>query len=250
MPQQNPRPQSEPAHDADRVVLSGARALSSDSGRAAGRGQARQQRALLAAAHLSAADPRMAALIARIGPHRPIRTADPFDSLVQAIISQQVSMKAAAAIAKRVRALCPSGRFTAKELRARRLPTLRRAGLSRQKAIYIHDLADHFASGRLSASKLRRMSDDEVIAATTAVKGIGRWTAEMLLIFCLERPDVWPVDDLGLRKAVQRFLNLAETPAAREIRDVAAPWRPYRSYATWYLWRSLEGPMMPGVAIR
>ncbi len=250
MPQRDAREQPETVQVADRGAISGPRPAARENGRTAGRTQERQRRALLAAAHLSAADPRMAALIARIGPHRPIRTADPFVSLVQAIISQQVSMKAAAAIGKRVRALCASGRFTAAELRARRLPTLRRAGLSRQKAIYIHDLADHFATGRLSAASLRRMSDEEVIAATTAVKGIGRWTAEMLLIFCLERPDVWPVDDLGVRKAVQRFFDLAATPAAREIRDVAAPWRPFRSYATWYLWRSLEGPLMPGVAVQ
>jgi DNA-3-methyladenine glycosylase II len=138
---------------------------------------------------------------------------------------------------------------TPRALLALDVATLRGVGLSRQKTEYVHILAEAFATRSLTAAKLRRMNDDEVIAATTALKGIGRWTAEMLLIFCLERPDVWPVDDLGLRKAVQNFFAFKETPPARDIRDLADPWRPYRSYATWYLWRSLEGPLMPGVNV-
>ena len=126
---------------------------------------------------------------------------------------------------------------------------LRGAGLSRQKATYLRELSTAFASGDLSTRTLKRMPDEEVIAATTRVKGIGRWTAEMLLIFCLERPDVWPVDDLGLRKAVRQFLNLDDMPSAQTLNELAEPWRPYRSYATWYLWRSLEGPLMPGVSL-
>ena len=145
--------------------------------------------------------------------------------------------------------LCPRRRLTPAAIMALDHDTLRAAGLSRQKAAYVRNMAEAFASRELSAAKLRRMSDDEVVEATTRIKGVGRWTAEMLLIFCLERPDVWPVDDLGLRKAVRNFLAMTEMPRPAEIQAVADPWRPYRSYATWYLWRSLEGPLMPGVAL-
>ena len=158
-------------------------------------------------------------------------------------------MPAAATIRKRVQALCPRGRFTSAALLALTEAELRGAGLSRQKAAYVRNVADAFASRTLTPARLRRMSDEEVVEATTRLKGIGRWTAEMLLIFCLERADVWPVDDLGLRKAVQNFLGLGEMPRPAAIEDVADAWRPYRSFATWYLWRSLEGPLMPGVAL-
>jgi DNA-3-methyladenine glycosylase II len=93
------------------------------------------------------------------------------------------------------------------------------------------------------------MSDEQVIQATTQVLGIGRWTAEMLLIFCLERPDVWPIDDLGIRKAVRNLLGDNDLPHRDTITGLAEPWRPFRSYASWYLWRSLEGPLMPGRTI-
>lgn len=189
----------------------------------------------------------MADLIARIGPHRPIITRDPFATLVGSIVSQQISMAAAAAIQKRLAALCPRGRVTHRAILGLHARTLRSAGLSRQKILYLRSLAEHFADGRLSPRALRAMPDDEVIAATTRVKGIGRWTAEMLLIFCLERPDVWPIDDLGIRKAVRGLLGCSELPDRDTMSAVADPWRPFRSYASWYLWRSLEGPLMPGV---
>ena len=194
-------------------------------------------------------DRKLRVLIDRIGPHRLIITRDPFVALIGSIIQQQISMSAAAAIQKRVRGLCPRGRVTASGIRALSPHRLRGAGLSRAKVQYILNLAEHFATRRLTAPALRRMPDDEVIAATTAVKGIGRWTAEMLLLFCLERPDVWPVDDLGLRKAVRLFIGSDEMPGADTLQDLAEPWRPHRSYATWYLWRSLEGPLMPGIAL-
>jgi DNA-3-methyladenine glycosylase II len=209
----------------------------------------RRRMALAAVRHLSAADARLAELIRRIGPHRPIITANPFAALVASITQQQVSMSAARAVQRRLRELCPQRRVTPNALLALETTALRGAGLSRQKAEYVHILAEAFATRTLTAAGLRHMNDDEVIAATTALKGIGRWTAEMLLIFCLERPDVWPVDDLGLRKAVQNFFTLKDMPPARDIRELADPWRPYRSYATWYLWRSLEGPLMPGASV-
>ena len=208
-----------------------------------------EKRALAACRYLAKAEPRLAALIRRIGPHQPIITRDPFVALLGSIVQQQISMTAAAAIQTRIRRLCPRGRITTRAVRALAHGQLRGAGLSGSKTRYIHELADHFLARKLTPAGLRRMCDEEVIEATTQVKGVGRWTAEMLLIFCLERPDVWPVDDLGLRKAVRNLLGLAEMPDTPTITRLAEPWRPYRTYATWYLWRSLEGPLMPGIEL-
>jgi DNA-3-methyladenine glycosylase II len=210
------------------------------------------QRALTAQTavrHLTGANPRLGALIRKIGPHRPLITPNPFVALVGSILQQQISMSAAAAVHKRLKALCPRRRVTPAAILELSSDDLRAAGLSRQKATYIRSLAERFADGTLSSRRLRGMTDDEVIAATTQVKGVGRWTAEMLLIFCLERLDVWPIDDLGLRKAVGKLLELAVLPDAHTMRATAEPWRPYRTYASWYLWRSLEGPLMPGVSL-
>ena len=198
---------------------------------------------------LTRADPALGALIKKIGPHRPIITHNPFVALVGSIVQQQVSMSAAAAVQKRLKALCARGRVTPAAILELSDHNLRSAGLSRQKAKYIRALAEHFASGTLSSRKLRGMTDEEVIVATTRVKGVGRWTAEMLLIFCLERPDIWPIDDLGLRKAVRNFLGLGALPEMETMEATGEPWRPFRTYASWYLWRSLEGPFMPGVAL-
>lgn len=200
-----------------------------------------------AAEHLRRIDPRMAALIDHIGPHRLIITRDPFKTLVGSILSQQVSMSAAAAMQMRLRKLCPRGRVTPAAILALDDAAMRRAGLSRQKMRYLRDLAEHFADGRLRPAALRRLGDEQVIEAATQVLGIGRWTAEMLLMFCLERPDVWPIDDLGLRKAVRNYLGMKSMPSPRTMRRAGEPFRPYRSYASWYLWRSLEGPFMPGL---
>jgi DNA-3-methyladenine glycosylase II len=209
----------------------------------------REATARAAVRHLTRVDPCLGALIRRIGPHRPMSTSDPFVTLLGSILQQQISMSAAAAVQKRVAALCPRGRITPAVILGLTDGDLRGAGLSRQKVEYARSLAAHFARGALSARKLRAMTDDEVIAATTQVKGVGRWTAEMLLIFCLERLDVWPIGDLGLRKAVRDFLKLDELPDLKTMRTTGEPWRPYRTYASWYLWRSLEGPFMPGVAL-
>lgn len=227
--------------------------------------QAERERAAMRAVRaLKKSDPKLGALIKQIGPHRPIITSDPFTTLLCSIISQQISMSAAASVQRKVRDLCPGRRFSAKAILAQSEARLRGAGLSKQKARYARDLADHFASRRLTAARLHKMTDDEVIEATTKVYGIGRWTAEMLLIFCLERPDVWPIDDLGLRKAVGQFHGNGKArvrrkardngkptalPDAKTMRAAGEPWRPYRSYASWYLWRSLEGPLMPGVSV-
>lgn len=196
---------------------------------------------------LARRDRRMRALIARIGPYEPDRTRDPFLALFASILHQQISMSAARSIQRRVRALLPRRRVTPRALLALPDAQLRSAGVSPQKLGYLRSLAEHFASGKITAARLRRMPDDEVIETVTDVKGIGRWTAEMLLLFCLERPDIWPVDDLGLRKGLQRFYGLAEPPSAKEALAMGEPWRPYRSVATWYLWRSLENPVQPSL---
>ncbi len=211
-------------------------------------GVARRWQARAALRHLSAADPRLAELIRRIGPYTPQLTPDPFQALVGSIVHQQVSMAAATAIRRRLCALCPRQRVTPRTLLAVSLNDLRSAGVSRPKAKYLHGLADAFATRRLTAAGLKSRSDEDVIAAVTELPGVGRWTAEMLLIFCLERSDVWPSDDLGLRTAVRKFLGLKEVPHPRDIQHVADPWRPYRSVATWYLWRSLDGPIQPTIS--
>lgn len=197
--------------------------------------------------HLRSADPRLAALIERIGPCRIEFTPDPFTALTSSIVHQQLSMKAAATIGRRLRALCPRRRLSPGALARISDANLRGAGLSERKVSYLRDLCGQFDQGHLSAARLRRMTDDDVVQTVTQVRGIGRWTAEMLLLFCLKRPDVWPVDDLGLRKALQK-LHAARRPLARARLERAGElYRPFRSRATWYLWRSLDGPLTPSL---
>ncbi len=162
----------------------------------------------------------------------------PFQALIHAIISQQLSTKAAAAIAARVDALV-DGLPDAARLAAVSDGQLRSAGLSRQKVGYLRDLCERIAGGSLPLEKLHGMPDEEVIATLTQVKGIGRWTAEMFLMFRLQRPDVLPVDDLGIGKAVQRAYRLRTLPSPTRLLRLGESWRPYRSVACWYLWASL-----------
>lgn len=197
--------------------------------------------------HLSSADPRLAAVIARVGPYAPTLTPDPFVALVSSIIHQQLSMKAAATIGGRVRDLCPRRKYTTAAISALSDEQLRACGLSRMKVVFLRDLVLHFESGKVKSNRLRRMSDEEVIGNVTQVKGIGRWTAEMLLMFCLKRPDIWPVDDLGLRKAAQKLLGARKELSMPRLQKLGDSFRPHRSIATWYLWRSLEGPLLPAL---
>ena len=162
----------------------------------------------------------------------------PFQALIHAIISQQLSTKAAAAIAARVDALV-DGLPDAARLAAVSDGQLRSAGLSRQKVGYLRDLCERIAGGSLPLEKLHGMPDEEVIATLTQVKGIGRWTAEMFLMFRLQRPDVLPVGDLGIGKAVQRAYRLRTLPSPTRLLRLGESWRPYRSVACWYLWASL-----------
>src|SRR5882672_9892299 len=158
-----------------------------------------------AARDLRRRDPVLGALIARSEPCRIAGQRDPFDALARAIVHQQLSMKAAATIWERFAALFPWRRVRPEGMMRLDDARLRAAGLSRAKVVYLRDLAAHALDGRLDRDRLRRLSDDEAIETLTDVKGIGRWSAEMFLIFCLKRPDVWPVDDLGLLKGLQRL---------------------------------------------
>ena len=163
---------------------------------------------------------------------------DPFQALVHAIISQQLSTRAAAAIAARVDALV-DGLPDAARLAAVSDAQLRSAGLSGQKVSYLRDLCERIAAGSLPLETLDGLPDEEVIAALTRVKGIGRWTAEMFLMFRLHRPDIWPVGDLGIIKAVQRAYRLRTLPSPTRLLRLGESWRPYRSVACWYMWASL-----------
>jgi DNA-3-methyladenine glycosylase II len=194
-----------------------------------------------AAEHLSAADPVLRAVIERIGPFQPTLEPDLWRSLVGSIISQQLSVRAAATIEGRVATLAESDGFPGPE-QILTLPEeqLRACGLSGAKTRYVRDLAARWLDGRLPHERLAALDDEEVIAELTRVTGIGRWTAEMVLIFTLARPDVLPVDDLGFRNAVQRAYSLPERPGAAHLRTLGEPWRPFRSAATLYLWRSLK----------
>jgi DNA-3-methyladenine glycosylase II len=169
---------------------------------------------------------------------------DPFSALVRTITSQQLSTKAAATIHRRIVDLMPAGVATPEALERISDEQLRAAGLSRQKIAYVRDLARHAVSGDLPLHTLNALSDDDVIAAITRVKGLGQWSAEMFLMFRLHRADVLPVDDLGIVTAVLRLYGLRKRPKPDRLRKIAEPWRPYRTVACWYLWRSLENTPM------
>jgi len=168
---------------------------------------------------------------------------DHFAMLARAIVFQQLSTRAATTIHTRLLACLPGGAMTPAALAAIDEAQLRAAGISRQKSGYLRDLADKVGSGSVPLDAVDALSDDEVIAALTAIKGIGRWTAEMFLIFRLQRPDVLPVGDLGIQNAIQRAYGLRKKPTPERMRQLAVAWQPYRSIACWYLWRSLDaGP--------
>ncbi len=190
----------------------------------------------MATEYLSNIDPVMRRCIESIGPCTLQPDPDIVDALVDAIISQQISVKAADAIMARVRAALPEGKVTAEALLPLDLDRLRTLGLSASKASYIRNLVEHIVDGRLQLEQLPAMDDEEVIRQLTAVKGIGRWTAEMALIFCMGRPDVLPVDDLGLLEGVREAYDLPARPTRKELLAQGELWRPYRTFATWYMW--------------
>jgi DNA-3-methyladenine glycosylase II len=188
--------------------------------------------------HLSRRDARLAQLLKHVGPCTLEPGMDAFASLVRSIIAQMISTEAARAITARVEtALLPHG-ITPAAVAAANKEALRGAGLSRSKVLALKDLAERAVSGALPLDRLPALSDEEVIELLLPVRGIGRWTAEMFLIFSLGRLDVLPVDDLGLRAGVRDVYQLAELPGRAALREMAEPWRPYRTIATWYFWRS------------
>ena len=187
---------------------------------------------------LAACDPELRKLI-RQHPGMMVRSrGSAFQTLARAIVGQQISVSAARAIWNRLAAAAPP--MTPAAVTHAGFDKLRACGLSNNKTTYIFDLAGHFTSGRLQPRRWHRLDDETLIAELIDVKGIGRWTAEMFLMFFLVRPDVLPLDDLGLRRAVEKLYNRGRPLPRAKIERLARPWMPWRTVATWYLWRSLE----------
>lgn len=190
--------------------------------------------------HLRRADPVMAAIIDAVGPYGLVTRKPTFETLARSIVYQQVSGKAAASIfAKLKKAAGP--RFSARAILQLSDAELRACGLSTQKSMYIRDLAEKVAMRKIHFGGLAEMTDEEVIETLTTVKGIGVWTVQMFLLFALERPNVFPLGDLGVRNAIQRAYQLSESPQPADLLRISKCWHPYCSAATWYLWRSLDG---------
>ena len=187
---------------------------------------------------LTGADPVLGKLIARAGDAMLRPRHDPFFSLSRSIVGQQISVKAAESVWQKM--LGRLGKVSPATMSGQDVESLRQCGLSRQKAAYLLSLAGHFLDGSLQQEQWQAMDDESVIDRLVQVKGIGRWTAEMFLIFHLLRPDVLPVDDIGIQKAIANHFNDGIRPKAKEMIAIAEPWRPWRSVASWYLWRSLD----------
>ena len=192
-----------------------------------------------ATSYLCDVDPIMAKAIERVGPCTLVPNPQLFETLIDAIISQQISVKAADAIMGRLRTALHAeaeGTISPHQLLTIEEDTLRAVGLSPQKMRYIRDLTERVVSGELNLELLGGLEDEEVISELVKVKGIGRWTAEMMLIFSLGRPDVLPVDDLGFLEGVREAYSLESRPTPKEMRIKGELGRPYRTFATWYMW--------------
>jgi DNA-3-methyladenine glycosylase II len=192
--------------------------------------------------HLKRNDRVMKRLIPRFGEARLQSRGDAFTTLSRSVVGQQISVKAAQSVWTRFAALVnpEGGPLMPHAVTELDVPILRSAGLSARKAEYLLDLASHFAGGQVHVSQWDAMADEAIIDELVAIRGIGRWTAEMFLIFHLMRPDVLPLDDLGLIKGISLNYFSGEAVSRAEAREVAEAWAPYRSVATWYLWRSLD----------
>ena len=194
-----------------------------------------------AAAVLRECDPVLRDIIDRLGPYELDLEGNAFRALAESILYQQLTTKAADTITRRFTELYPHRAFpTPEDVLSTSDETLRQTGISNQKVRYLKDLAARCLDGTLTPSDYATMSDEEIIEQLCKVKGIGRWTAEMFLIFSLGRPNVLPVDDFGVRKAVQPAYGLAELPTRAQLRELGAKWEPHCTAATWYLWRSLR----------
>jgi DNA-3-methyladenine glycosylase II len=192
--------------------------------------------------HLAKRDRVMKKLIPRVGDGRLESRGDAFTTLARSIVGQQISVKAAQAVWDRFVALTtgPSHRLLPSAVLALDAPQIRAAGLSARKVEYLCDLAQHFDSGAVHVAEWQAMDDEAIIEELVAIRGIGRWTAEMFLIFHLLRPNVMPLDDIGLIKGISVNYFSGEPVSRAEAREVGDAWAPYRSVATWYIWRSLD----------
>ncbi|MCM0609446.1 MAG: DNA-3-methyladenine glycosylase 2 family protein [Ideonella sp. WA131b] len=192
--------------------------------------------------HLSRRDRVLKKLIPQFGEARLASRGDAFTTLARSIVGQQISVKAAQSVWDRFAAAVGGAphRLAPKAVLAIATPAMREAGLSARKCEYLQDLARHFADGRAKPAHWGAMDDEAIVAELEAIRGIGRWTAEMFLIFHLMRPDVLPLDDLGLLKGISLSYFSGEPVSRADAREVAEAWAPYRSVATWYIWRSLD----------
>jgi len=195
--------------------------------------------------HLRKSDPVMSRLIDQVGPFQLKLERDRFRMLVRSIISQQISTSAARSIRTRLEAAVAPSPITAEALIRKSVAELRAVGLSSQKVAYLQDLAQKVVDGEVRLNRLGRMSDEDVIVELTRIKGIGVWTAQMLLIFSMGRLDVFPHADLGIRGAIRNLYKLKDLPDKRRSEEIAGPWRPYATVASWYCWRSHE--VLPAV---
>ncbi len=192
--------------------------------------------------HLRKSDPVLAEVIRRVGPFQLEPRRGRFQSLVRSILAQQISTAVARSMLRKLEAHLAPNKLTPGSLGQLSFDDLRGLGLSRQKASYLQDLTEKVVNKTVRLHRVHRLTDEEIIDELTQVKGIGRWTVQMFLIFCLGRPDVFAPDDFGLRSAIQRLYGLSELPKRAEAEEIAAPWRPHATVASWYLWRSLELP--------
>jgi len=184
----------------------------------------------------------LAAIIERVGEYRITYREPQFETLVRSIVFQQLNGAAARTIFDRFKQAA-GGELTPESILKMRLPKLRKCGLSKQKIAYIRDLAQRTAKGEVNFAALPAMSDAEVIATLTQIKGIGDWTAHMFLIFALQRPNVLPIGDLGVRIAIRKAYRKRKLPSPKQMEKIAKGWHPYCSVASWYLWRSLDAPV-------
>lgn len=192
-----------------------------------------------AISHLKSADLKLAGLIDRVGPCQLKPADDYLKTLAQAIISQQISSKAAETIFGRVAGAMPDV-WTVEAMARLNSDFLQSCGVSQQKRNYLLSLVEHVGSGKLDLSSIKQLGDEDIIETLVQVKGIGRWTAEMFLIFALNRPDVLPVADLGIKEGLKRHFELAGYPTPQQCNELTQSWKPYRSVAMWYLWRMGE----------
>ena len=183
----------------------------------------------------------MRTIIERVGPFTMEFREPTFSTLVRSIVYQQLSGKVASVILKRLMDALPDGKVTPQNILRLRPDRMRKLGLSRAKTDYIRDLARLTAKGEVSFEMLFELEDEAVIEHLTRVKGVGVWTAHMFLMFALQRPNILPVGDLGMRSAIRKAYGMEAMPTPREIEELAQSWHPYCSVATWYLWRSLDG---------